>query len=106
MRGGPPPPPPPLPAASCRRSPAPFAARATVPAGFAQRAPACQAAATDTLELTEENVELVLDEVGAGTSAERCAVCVLASACEAKLKATAHLSYYWWRVWHLALLTC
>ncbi|KAI7840619.1 hypothetical protein COHA_005641 [Chlorella ohadii] len=29
----------------------------------AARAPACQAAATDTLELTEENVELVLDEV-------------------------------------------
>lgn len=36
------------------------------PAGGAARAPACQAAATDTLELTEENVELVLDEVGAG----------------------------------------
>lgn len=54
--------PPPLPAP-------PAAAHAATPlagsAGGAARVPACQAAATDTLELTEENVELVLDEVGA-----------------------------------------
>jgi hypothetical protein len=43
-------------AATCRKK--------TLCAPAGSRAAVCQAAATDTLELTEENVELVLDEVG------------------------------------------
>lgn len=59
---------------SLRQSRAAVAAAAAAQPGWASaryagsRAAVCQAAATDTLELTEENVELVLDEVGAAGS--------------------------------------